>query len=375
MSPVGKAGLEDVVAASSQICFIDGEKGVLVYRGYDISELAERATFEEVAYLLWHGSLPRASQLEELSESLAVNRGLPPEMAPVLEASARSTSPMAALRTAVSALALYDPDAEDNSPEANRRKAIRLTSQMATIVAAYDRLRHGKDPIAPVPKLTHAANFLYMLTGRVPDEATARALDTCLVLHAEHGFNASTFAARIAASTLSDMHSAITAAIGTLKGPLHGGANTRVMEMLVEIGQMDRVEPYLRQTLAAKSRIMGFGHRVYHTLDPRARYLKKFSEQLGERTGNRLWFEISRRIEEWMQAEKGLNANVDFYSASTYYLMGIPPDLFTLIFALARITGWTAHVLEQMSNNRLIRPREEYEGPRGLKYVPIEQRG
>lgn len=374
MSPTAKAGLEDVVAASSRICFIDGEKGILVYCGYEIGELAEHATFEEVAYLLWHGSLPRRAELEALSERLAASRGLPDEMMPILRACARSESPMAALRTAVSALALFDPDAEDNSPETNQRKAIRLTSQMATIVAAYDRLRKGKDPIPPVPKLSHAANFLYMLTGNVPDEMTARALDVCLVLHAEHGFNASTFAARVTASTQADMHSAICSAIGTLKGPLHGGANTRVMEMLVEIGKVERVEPYLGEALAAKKRIMGFGHRVYHTLDPRARFLKKFSEELAKRAANPAWYEISREIETRMRELKGLDANVDFYSASTYYMMGIPHDLFTPVFAVARIAGWSAHVLEQMADNRLIRPREDYTGPMGLKYVPMEKR-
>lgn len=378
MSPVTKAGLEDVVAASSEICFIDGEKGILVYRGYEIGQLAERATFEEVAYLLWNGRLPRQSELDELSEALAAARGLPSEMMPVLEALARpqsgqAGSPMAALRTAVSALAAFDPEAEDNSIEANRRKAVRLTSQMATIIAAGERLRRGRQPIAPVPKLSHAANFLYMLTGHEPEAETARAFDTCLVLHAEHGFNASTFAARVVASTQSDMHSAICAALGALKGPLHGGANTGVMEMLLEIGKPARVDDHVEQALAAKKRIMGFGHRVYRTLDPRARYLKKYSEQLAQRTGNGVWFEMSRRIEELMAA-KGLNANVDFYSASTYYMMGIPHDLFTPVFALARITGWSAHVLEQLANNRLIRPREEYEGPMGLKFVPIEQR-
>lgn len=281
---------------------------------------------------------------------------------------------MEILRTAVSALSLYDPDAEDMSEEANRRKAVRLTAQMGTLVAAYARIRHGKDAISPVPKLNRAANFLYMLTGLTPDEESARWFDVALILHADHSFNASTFAARVTASTLSDLHSAVTSAIGTLKGPLHGGANEQVMKMLLEIETVDRAEAYVHNLLAQKKKVMGFGHRVYQTEDPRATVLRRMSEELGRSAGQMKWFEISKKIEDLMIREKKINANVDFYSASAYYVLGIPVDLFPLVFAVSRISGWTAHVLEQYADNKLIRPLAEYVGPQDLKYVPIDQR-
>jgi len=281
---------------------------------------------------------------------------------------------METLRTAVSALSLYDPEAEDMSQEANRRKALRLTGQMGTLVAAFGRIREGKDPISPDPKLNHAANFLYMLQGRVPSAEDARWFDVALILHADHSYNASTFAARVVASTLSDMHSAITAAIGTLKGPLHGGANEQVMKMLLEIQTPDKVETYIHGLLAQKKKVMGFGHRVYHTEDPRARVLRRMSEELGQRAGQLKWFQISKKIEDSMVREKKINANVDFYSASAYHVLGIPVDLFPLIFAVSRISGWTAHILEQYANNKLIRPLAEYVGPSDLKYVSIDQR-
>ncbi len=369
-----KAGLQDVTIAMSSICSIDGARGKLTYRGYDIHDLAEHSTFEEVVFLLWHGRLPLRAELEELKNQLTEHRPLSPEIVELLRRLPPPQHPMETLRTVVSALSLYDPEAEDMSEEANRRKAVRLTAQMATIVAAFGRLREGKEPVAPDPKLSHAANFLYMLKGAKPHEEDARWFDVALVLHADHSFNASTFAARVTASTLSDIHSAITSAIGTLKGPLHGGANERVMRMLLEIQSVAEAESYIKTLLAQKKKVMGFGHRVYHTDDPRATVLRKMSEELGRRTGQPQWFEISRRIEETMIREKHINANVDFYSASSYYVLGIPVDLYPLIFAVSRISGWSAHVLEQYANNKLIRPLAEYVGPTGLTYVPIDQR-
>jgi len=369
-----KAGLQDVVIANSDICDIDGARGILIYRGYDIHDLAANSTFEEVVYLLWFGRLPKRAELAALEKQLVENRAISTEMLNLLKSLPPAQHPMETLRTAVSALSLYDPEAEDMSEEANRRKALRLTGQMGTIVAAYGRIREGKEPIAPDPKLSFAANFLYMLRGKAPNAEDARWFDMALILHADHSYNASTFAARVTASTLSDMHSAITSAIGTLKGPLHGGANEQVMKMLLEIQTGDKAESYVRNLLAQKKKIMGFGHRVYHTEDPRATELRKMSEALGRRTGQTQWFEMSKRIEDLMIREKKINANVDFYSASAYYVLGIPIDLYPLIFAVSRISGWTAHVLEQYANNRLIRPLAEYTGPKGLKYAPIDQR-
>jgi 2-methylcitrate synthase len=369
-----KAGLQDVVIANSEICAIDGIRGKLVYRGYDIHDLAEHATFEEVVYLLWHGHLPKRAELDEIQQQFAEHRPVSPEIIDLLKRLPPPQHPMETLRTVVSALSLYDSEAEDMSPEANRHKAVRLTAQMGTIVAAFGRIRDGKAPVAPDPKLSHAANFLYMLKGERPDAESAHWFDVALVLHADHSFNASTFSARVTASTLSDLHSAVTSAIGTLKGPLHGGANEQVMKMLLEVQTADRVDSYIHNLLAQHKKIMGFGHRVYHTEDPRATVLRKMSEDLGRRTGQTKWFEISKKIEDLMIREKKINANVDFYSASSYYVLGIPVDLYPLVFAVSRISGWCAHVLEQYASNKLIRPLAEYTGPTGLKYVPIDQR-
>ncbi len=369
-----KAGLQDVVIATSEICSIDGQRGQLLYCGYDIHDLAEHSTFEEVVYLLWHGRLPKRDELQTLNGGLAEHRALSPEIIDLLKRLPPAQHPMETLRTAVSALSLFDPEAEDMSLEANRRKAMRLTAQMGTLVATFGRLRAGQEAIAPDPKLSHAANFLYTLNGKRPDEKDTHWFDVALILHADHSFNASTFAARVTASTLSDMHSAITSAIGALKGPLHGGANEQVMKMLLEIRTPDKAEDYVHNLLAAHKKVMGFGHRVYRTEDPRATVLRRMSEELGRNAGHPEWFVMSKRIEDLMIREKKINANVDFYSASAYYVLGIPVDLYPLVFAVSRISGWTAHVLEQYASNKLIRPLAEYTGPRDLKYVPVEQR-
>jgi 2-methylcitrate synthase len=372
-----KAGLEDTVATSSAICYLDGERGVLAYCGYDIHDLARHATFEEVCFLLWHRRLPARSELGDLQSQLAAARPLPD---PVLRL-ARSLpagNGMDLLRTLTSALSHYDADAADGSPSANYRKAVRLTGQVASLVAAIGRMAKGSGPIQPDPVLGHAANFLYMLTGERPSGLATRAFDVALILHADHELNASTFAARVAAATLTDIHSAIVAAIGTLKGPLHGGANADVMRLLLEIGRdapPERVEDAVRAKLARKEKIPGFGHRVYHTEDPRATHLRQMSKELTAKAGQPIWYEMSQRIEALVKGEKKLNPNVDFYSASTYHALGIPVDLFTPIFAVSRISGWTAHVLEQYANNRLIRPRAEYVGPAyPQRYVPVESR-
>jgi citrate synthase len=370
-----KEGLEDVVAADSAICYIDGERGVLSYRGIDIHELADNSTFEEVCFLLWEGRLPRREELEETRRAIGRERRLPPEIVELLSQLAPRLSPMDSLRTMVSALAIADPDAADMSPAANRRKAIRLTGQLASLVAAQHRLRNGLPVVEPDPTLGHAEDFVRMLTGANPSPEATRAFDVALVLHADHELNASTFAARVTAATLSDMHSAITSAIGTLKGPLHGGANEAVIKMLLDIGSLDRVDDDIRARLARKEKIMGFGHRVYHTEDPRATHLREMSKALAESSGETKWYDMSRRIEKLMNEEKKLNSNVDFFSASVYYMLGVPTDLFTPIFAVSRVAGWTAHVLEQYANNRLIRPRAEYIGPEYPQpYVPIEKR-
>jgi citrate synthase len=372
-----KAGLEDVVAASSAICYLDGERGVLAYYGHDIHDLAKGASFEEVCYLLWHGRLPNRAELGDLQSQLAAAR---PLSEPVLRFMRQvpSSDGMDALRTLTSVLGHFDPDAVDFSQQANYRKAVRLTAQLASIVATYGRLQAGGAMIQPYPALGHAANFLYMLTGTRPSALATRAFDVALVLHADHELNASTFAARVAAATLTDLHSAIVGAIGALKGPLHGGANADVMRMLIDIGPdapPERVDEAIRSKLARKIKIPGFGHRVYRTEDPRATHLRRMSEELGKRVGNTRWFEMSRRIEQLVTSEKKLYPNVDFYSASTYYTLGIPIDLFTPIFAVSRISGWTAHCLEQYSNNRLIRPRTEYIGPPyPQRFVPLDQR-
>ena len=372
-----KAGLEDVVAATSAICYLDGDRGVLAYYGYDIHDLARGATFEEVSYLLWHGRLPSRAELGDLQSQLAAGR---PLEEPILRLMKQlpATDGMDSLRTLTSALGHYDRDASDHSPQANYRKAVRLTAQLGSIVATYGRMQAGGGPIQPDPALGHAANFLYMLTGNRPSALSTRAFDIALVLHADHELNASTFAARVAAATLTDLHSAIVAAIGTLKGPLHGGANADVMRLLIEVGQdasAERIDEAIRSRLARKIKIPGFGHRVYHTEDPRATHLRRMSKELGERAGNTRWFEMSQRIEKLVTGEKKLYPNVDFYSASTYYTLGIPIDLFTPIFAVSRVSGWTAHCLEQYANNRLIRPRTDYIGPAYPQmFLPLAER-
>ena len=372
-----KAGLEDVVATSSGICYLDGDRGVLAYRGYDIHDLARFATFEEVCYLLWHGRLPTRAELGDLQSQLATARPLPESVLRLMKMLPPSDG-MDALRTLTSALGHYDQDASDNSQAASYRKSVRLTAQIASLVATWGRMQQGGSPLMPDPAMGHAASFLYMLTGNRPSPTAVRAMDIALTLHADHELNASTFAARVAAATLTDVHSAIVAGIGTLKGPLHGGANAEVMKMLLEIGldaTPDRVDAYIRGKLARKEKISGFGHRVYRTEDPRATHLRRMSKELGEKAGNTKWFEMSERIEAIVRGEKKLYPNVDFYSASTYYTMGIAIDLYTPIFAVSRISGWTAHVLEQYANNRLIRPRADYTGPAyPQSWVPIEQR-
>ena len=368
------AGLRNVVAGESSISSIDGERGVLAYRGIDIHALGEQSTFEEVVFLLHRGKLPTRAELGAFTQDLARARPVPAPAVAVLKLFPPSTHPMTSLRSVVSAMGAFDPDGGDDSPPANARKALRLTAQMATLVALVERVRKGRDPVPPDPALSHAANFLYMLTGERPRPEAERAMDVALILHADHEFNASTFAARVAASTLSDVHGAITAALATLKGPLHGGANEAVMKMLEEIGRPERAEAWIREALAAKKKIMGFGHAVYRTEDPRATHLRRMSRQLGEAQGDPRWYELSEKIEGLVRAQKKLYANVDFYSASVYHTLGIATDLFTPVFAVSRIAGWTAHVLEQLTNNRLIRPESEYTGPRDVTYVPMNQR-
>jgi citrate synthase len=372
---VGK-GLEGIVAANSGICWIDGETGVLAYRGIDIHELAEKSSFEETTYLLWFGRLPNQAELDEFTKRLAEARTLDPKMIDMLRGFPRSATPMEVLRTAVSALSFYDPEESDNQHDANVSKSFRLTAQIAMLVAIYDRLRKGKTVIEPDPLLSHSANFLWMLNGEKPSETATKTLDIALILHADHELNASTFAARVIAATLSDIHSAITGALGALKGPLHGGANEAVMRMLFSIDK-EGTDPiaYVASLLAQKKKISGFGHRVYRTEDPRATHLRRMSEELGESSGNSKWFKMSRAIERYILAEKKLNANVDFYSASTYTMLGIDIDLFTPIFAVSRISGWAAHVIEQLDDNRLIRPRAEYIGAEyPVGYTAIEGR-
>src|ERR1700757_641068 len=373
---VAGKGLEGIVAANSGICFINGEAGVLAYRGIDIHELAERSNFEETTYLLWNGRLPSELELPEFSSQLALARSLDQRIIDLLRSFPSTATPMEVLRTAVSALSFYDADEKDNSHDANVRKAYNLTAQIAMIVAIYDRIRKGKSIVEADKSLTHAANFLWMLNGEKPSDTATRTFDIALILHADHELNASTFAARVIAATLADIHSAITGAIGALKGPLHGGANEATMRLLYAIDKAgaDPVE-YVRQMFAEKKKISGFGHRVYHTEDPRATHLRRMSEELSKTSGNTKWFDMSRKIELFVKQEKKLNANVDFYSASTYTLLGIDIDLFTPIFAVSRIAGWAAHVIEQHDDNRLIRPRADYTGPAyPAPYTPIAER-
>jgi citrate synthase len=368
------AGLEGVIAGESEICYIDGYQGVLSYRGYNIHTLAEHARFEEVIFLLWNGWLPRQSELDQLRKDLAAERPLPGPVVDFLKANSQANT-MDLLRTAVSMLSLYDPEAQDMSAEANHRKAEGMMSKTSSIVTTFDRLRNGKPVVESDPSLDFSANFLYSLTGKRPDDVMQRAFDVAMILHADHELNASTFAARVTAATLSDMYSSVTAGIGALKGPLHGGANQDVIRVLLQLGDEEQAADRVRDTLARKIKVPGFGHRVYRTEDPRATHLRVLSEELGKRTGHEQLYRMSRRMEETVKAVKNLNPNVDFYSASTYYSLGIPIDLFTPVFAVSRMSGWTAHILEQYRNNRLIRPRAEYKGNAdGQTWVPIEKR-
>src|SRR5437764_2040333 len=368
------AGLEGVVAAQSSVGDVDGIRGVLIYQGLDIHDLAEHSTFEETIFLLWHGRLPRRDELDALRRDLAANQRLPEEVLSLMRSFPRDAGPMDSLRTAVSALAFYDPHSRDLSREGALRTATRLTAQLPVIVACIERLRKGEEPVEPRSDLNLASNFLYMLKGDAPSEREAHIFDVCLILHADHELNASTFTGRVIAGTLADMYGAVTGAIAALSGPLHGGANTNVMKMLLEIGSPERAEDWLRDALANKRKIMGFGHRVYKTEDPRSVWLRRFSKEIGEAKGETRWFEILEALRELMMREKKLYPNVDYYSGSAYYMMGIPLDLFTPIFAVSRISGWTAHILEQYANNRLIRPRAEYTGGRDVPYVPIDER-
>ncbi|MBI2529412.1 MAG: citrate synthase [Candidatus Rokubacteria bacterium] len=371
-----KAGLEDVVVSTSEICFIDGKQGRLVYRGFDVDDLVAHSTFEEVVHLLWHGRLPSRQELDAHRKALAAtaNRKLSPKLLAILRQLPRRTTPMEVLRTGVSALSSFDPDAGDNSREATLRKATRLTAQMPTLVAAWEGIRRGKPVVAPTPRLSLAGNFLYMMSGKTPSELATRTLDVALILHADHEFNASTFAARVTAATLSDIHSAVVSGIGALKGPLHGGANEQVMRMVQQVKDPAKAEGWIRKALAEKARISGFGHRVYRVEDPRAKHLHRLAVELGRQTGSTANVEILETIARVVSAEKQIFPNVDLFSGAAYASMGIPTDQFTPIFALSRVAGWAAHVLEQHGNNRLIRPRAEYTGALDAPYIPLAQR-
>jgi len=373
-------GLDGVYIDTSAVCHIDGAKGELVYRGYDIGELADRASYEEVVYLLWNGELPNRAKLEAFRAELAPSFAVPDEVYDLLRSLPKDAAPMQALRTAISLLGSFDADPDGVDAENVHRIGSRLLAQFPTVTAAIERVRKGLDPVEPHPELSVAGNFLYMLTGEEPTEAATRVMDVALVLHAEHGSNASTFVARATASTLTDVYSAITAAVGALKGPLHGGANTAVMRALEQIGGVDAVEPYVLDVLAKQGgRVMGFGHRVYKVLDPRAQVLKDVAQHLAEESGDSKWFEMSLEMERVMDREmakrgKMVKPNVDFFSASVYRMLGFPADMYTPIFAVARISGWMAHLFEQYADNRLMRPRLVYDGPVGKKFVPIERR-
>ena len=368
------AGLRGVAAATSSMSDVIGDQGQLIYQGYDIHDLAAHSTFEEVIFLLWNQRLPTKTELEELKQALSGAYDIPAEIIELMKRIPRTADPIDVLRTTVSALEFYDPTSRDISRAATVKTAIKLTAQFPTLVATAERIRKGLEPVKADPQLNIAANFLYMLNGSTPSDTDARMFDVALILHADHELNASTFAARVVAGTLADMYGSITAAIAALSGPLHGGANTAVMKTLLEIGEVANVESFIKKALGEKRKIMGFGHAVYRTEDPRATHLRRFSQQMGERTGDMKWYEMSRKVEEVMMREKGLYPNVDFYSASTYYMMGIPLDLYTPIFAVSRISGWAGHVLEQYADNKLIRPRAEYVGARGARYVPIAER-
>jgi citrate synthase len=368
------SGLRGVVVGASSVSDVVGDKGELIYQGYNIHDLAKYSTFEEVAFLLWNKRLPTRLELDELKRAIGAAYSLPKEVIDLIRMFPPEADPTDVLRTSVSVLEFYDSAARDLSPAASRQTSIKLTAQFPTLVAAADRVRRGLEPVDPLPDENIATNFLYMLKGERPSEHDAKLFDVCLILHADHELNASTFTARVVAGTLATVYASVVAAIGALSGPLHGGANTNVMKTLLEIGEVDNVGKYLKAALSAKEKIMGFGHAVYKTEDPRATHLRRFSKETGERAGNTKWYEMSRKVEELMMREKGLYPNVDFYSASTYYMMGIPLDLYTPIFAVSRITGWTAHILEQYADNKLIRPRAEYVGQRNVAYKPIEDR-
>jgi citrate synthase len=367
-------GLEGVVAAETRLCDLDGKNGRLAYGGYDIDELARRATFEEVASLLWHGELPARDALERLRAELAAARRIPDELIRAFGLMPRETDPMRALQAAVAVLGMHDPDATDNARPANLRKALRLTSQLATAICAHHRVRSGLPPVPPAAELSHAANFLYMLTGRAPSPVTTRAFDASLTLYAEHELNASTFTTRVIAATLSDMHSAVAGGVGALKGTLHGGAGEAVMRTLLEVGRLDNVDAFVDRAMAEKRRLMGFGHRVYTAGDPRAAILKGMAEDACRQSGQALWYDLAVALHARVQATKRLIPNVDFYSAPLFYSIGIPVDLFTPVIAAARVAGWTANLIEQYEDNRLIRPRADYKGYSRRAFVPVEKR-
>ncbi|HEX3720303.1 MAG TPA: citrate/2-methylcitrate synthase [Verrucomicrobiae bacterium] len=367
-------GLEGIVAAQTRLSDVRGDAGELIYAGYDINELAGKVGYEEIVHLLHWNHLPNRKELAELKATLVADRDLPQGVIDILRIVPRDTPPMDVIRTAVSAMGCFDAQRDDNSYDDQRRKAMRLIAQIPIITAYYHRIRQGKEILHSKPELGEAANFLYLVDGEVPSAEKANTLDLCYVLHADHGMNASTFSARVTIATLSDMYSAVTSAIGTLKGPLHGGANEGVIKMLIEIGSLDKVDAYVEECLAQKKKIMGIGHRVYKTLDPRAPHLKRMAQVLSSKLGERKWIQMSDRIAEIMLKKKNLHANVDFYSATVYYSLGVPTDLFTPIFTIARTAGWTAHILEQLADNRLIRPQSKYIGPAGLKVKPLEER-
>ncbi|HQU83522.1 MAG TPA: citrate synthase [Pyrinomonadaceae bacterium] len=374
-STAATAGLRGVVAAQSSIGDVNGEQGILIYQGYDIHDLAEHSTFEEVVYLLWNGHLPTQAELDALNAEIRANYAIPTEIIDMMKTFPKDAEPMDVLRTAISALAFYDKESAHKTDREHAVKAaVKLTAQFPTVVTAWERIREGKDVIAPLPDQNIATNFLYMLRGEMPEADEVKIFDICLILHADHELNASTFTTRVISGTLADIYGSVTGGICALAGPLHGGANTNVMKMLLEIGSLENVDSWLDKALEEKRKIMGIGHAVYKTEDPRATWLRKFSKQVGEKVGNLQWFDMSQRIEQLMLEKKGMHPNVDFYSASTYYLMGIPLDQYTPIFAVSRISGWTGHILEQYSNNKLIRPRAEYIGGRDLKYTPISER-
>ncbi len=373
-STAATAGLRGVVAAQSSIGDVNGDEGKLIYQGYDIHDLAEHSTFEEVVFLLWNGRLPKQDELDALTSQIRANYKVPGEIIAGMKYMPKDADPMDVLRTCVSALDFYDKDGHGTDRENAHQAAIKITGQIGTLAAAWDRIRNGKEVVTPDSSLSIAENFLYMLRGEKADAEEARMFDVALILHADHELNASTFTTRVVAGTLADMYGAVTAGIAALAGPLHGGANTAVMKSLIEIGDLDKVDAWVEDALANKKKIMGIGHAVYKTEDPRATWLRKFSKQMADKKGETKWYEMSQRIENLMLEKKAMHPNVDFYSASTYYLMGIPLDLFTPIFAVSRISGWTGHILEQYANNKLIRPRAEYIGKRDQKYVAVTER-